>query len=234
MPGRPQLTAKKATKLEEAVLAVFRELDAATPAMHKETEPRHGVTAPTSPWVAAYRLGCEFLLAVDELGRQCRKVAGIFQPGPVGQAFNERALVRLRREYQRGGGGRTLEEIAQFKAAAEKVHDGLPNSAEPTEEFTWAIGNQHVQCPDFAKAPSNLAIGFWFALVSGGAGFKRDMYSIFMNKQLPRGDWAVRDEPLDTRTPKDIERELRLHLGEPPMNEAEARNLLLRKMQKGP
>jgi len=45
MPGRPQSTARKATKLEEAVLAVFRELDAATPSIHKETEPRHGVIA---------------------------------------------------------------------------------------------------------------------------------------------------------------------------------------------
>lgn len=195
MPGRPKATARRARELEQAVLNVFCQLDGIMPDIHKETEPRHGASAQISPWVPAYQIGCEFLLAVDELGRHFRKAAGITEPGPIRQTLTPDQLKLLRQKYQRGSGDRSFEEIARCREAALQVSDDLPAFSDAVEDFLWAMNNQHVPCPDFPAAPSRLAIGFWFALASSGPTFKRTMYSIFWNKQLRNGDWSAGTKP---------------------------------------
>lgn len=171
MPGRCKGMARKAATVETVVLNVFRRISAATPAIHKEPTPRHGVSAPTSPWVAVYRLGCELLLATAELGEHYRKRAGIREAGPIRTVFNKAELRRLREKYQRAASGRTLCELASLHIAANQVCDDLPISADPIDESCWAFITLHDPSPDFNKAPSQIAISLWHSLEKLGPGF---------------------------------------------------------------
>lgn len=171
MPGRCKGMAKRATALETVVLNVFQRISAATPAIHKETDPRHGVSAPTSPWVAVHRLSCELLLATAELGEHYRKRVGIREAGPIRTVFSKSFLRRLRQKYQRTGGGRTLGELESLRVAALEAADRLPGKASVMDEATWAHLALYDPCPDFTKAPSQLAITLWFSLEMGPGGF---------------------------------------------------------------
>ena len=189
--------AKKATALETVVLNAYRRISAATPAIHKETGRRHGVSAPTSPWVAVHRLACELLLAVDELGGHSRKAAGIPDLGPIRHAISDKELRQIRQKYQRGTSGRTLEEMERIHVAASIARARLPMEANAVREVSWLCAHRHDPWPEFEKAPSQCAVGMWLTLETQSAnGLARDFLKIVWNKRLPRGDWAVTQEPV--------------------------------------
>ena len=188
MPGRPKTTAKKAIAIEAAALELYRQVSKATPEIHKETERRHGVSAPLSPWVHVHQTACEFLLAADELGQHSRKAAKIAELGPIRQALSDTKLCEIRRKYQRGAGGRTLEEMDRFKAEAERAYDKLPGWANGDDEVDWVAANLYRDAPDFTGAPSRMAISYWLTLQGEIRGMRAEFWNSYMRKRMSCGD----------------------------------------------
>jgi len=186
LAGRPQGMARKVGELERAVLAVYQQIDAAIPTMHKQNPPKGDPSAPVSPWVSVHRSACGLLLATSELGAHCRRAAGRKETGAIEDALGGEALARIRAQC----GNRTdrgTADTGRLCEAARAMEDRLPGHAHIRDEIEWVASNLHRDDPDVAKAPSIAAINM-LADVRANNPLRRDFWNLNWWKRLSPGE----------------------------------------------
>ena len=99
--------------------------------------------------------------------------------------------------------GFTKDDWPVLEAEALTVSVELPESASVAKEFTW-IRSKLYQWPDFAKAPSQGAIGTWLAVMRpGNESLLRTFVTLDWNKRLSPGERVGKDrDPL--RSQQDV------------------------------
>ena len=175
--------ARKVGELERAVLAVYQQIDAAIPTMHKQTAPKGDLSAPVSPWVSVHRSACGLLLATSELGAHCRRAAGRKDTGAIEDALGGETLARIRAQC----GDRGTVDTGTLREATRAVEGQLPGHAPIREEIEWVASNLHRDDPDVAKAPSLAAINM-LADVRADNALRRDFWNLNWSKRLSPGD----------------------------------------------
>jgi hypothetical protein len=190
--------ARKVGELERAVLAVYQQIDEATPAIHKQTTGKGGSSTAESPWVKLRRAGCQLVLAGVELGDHCRQAAGITKPGPIQESLGDDALQSIRATVPRRGtaGGNGTQETDRLLAAAKAVESRLAGIANIREEIEWVASNLHRDDPDVAKAPSIAAINM-LADVRTDNALRRDFWNLIWSKRLSPGERKPRQTAFD-------------------------------------
>ena len=184
--------ARKVGELEQAVLAVYQQIDAAIPAMHKQTAPKADPSAPVSPWVSVHRSACGLLLATSELGAHCRRAAGRKDTGAIEDALGDDTLARIRAQC----GNRGTADADRLHDAARAVEGRLPGHAHIRDEIEWVASNLHRDDPDVAKAPSIAAIYMLVDLKADNA-LRRDFWNLNWSKRLSPGERKPRHTALE-------------------------------------
>ena len=184
MPGRPKGMAMKVAELETAVLGVYRQLEAAIPAIHKGRR-KDGSSASNSPWVNVHRAGCDLVIAAKELGDHYRKTTGDQEPGPILTELGAACLGGIRRRC--GGSGPNSEGTERLRAEAQLAAAELPDRAGIKSEIEWVGANMHHPHPAFDKAPSRSAISLWLD-VKSDERLRREFWTILLGKRLTPGE----------------------------------------------
>ncbi len=184
MPGRPQGLARKVGELERAILAVYQQIDATIPPIHKQTR-RDGSSASESPWVNLHRANGGLALAVADVGEHCRKAAGIDGPGPIEAELGGKALHRLREtrsDHAKGDGRAEPADHAAIEAVA-----GLPLRAAIIDEIDWVAGHVGQPIVDIGTAPSRFAVNLLNDL-RADERLRRDFWTLVLNRRLAPGE----------------------------------------------
>ncbi len=189
MPGRPQTMKRKVAGLEDAILEVYRHLDAATPKTHKDAAGNRS-TAPASPWVRLFRAGSQFLLAGVDLGNHYRPTTGDTEPGPIQESLGEDGLRRIRAQAATGdsaANGANGKGPSQLDPVLRGAMERLPNQAAIQSEVVWVAANLHDPQPDYDKAPSRTAINL-LRDVARDERLRREFWTIQLAKRLSPGE----------------------------------------------
>jgi hypothetical protein len=179
--------ARKVGKLEGAILELYRRLDAATPAIHKQTTGKGGSSATESPWVKLYRAGCELVVAAVEVGDHCRQAAGIEKPGPIQESLSDDAFQRIRAWSGGRAGSGAAGDPEGLRQAAREVEGRLPAHAHISDEMQWVAANLHDPQPAFDKAPSRTAVSLLLD-AKRDERVRREFWIILLSKRLSPGE----------------------------------------------